>query len=130
MTHASGTFDVKIGPVGDANTADGIAIGRMVGTKVFHGDLTGTSIVEMLHSSTASAGSRAYVAIERVVGTLGGRHGSFVLMHQGSMNKDGQALSVVVAPNSGTGELAAIAGTFQIIIKDKKHFYEFDYTGV
>jgi len=130
MTHASGTFDVKIGPVGDANTADGIAIGRMVGTKVFHGDLTGTSIVEMLHSSTESAGSRAYVAIERVVGTLGGRHGSFVLMHQGSMNKDGQALSVVVAPNSGTGELAAIAGTFQIIIKDKKHFYEFDYTGV
>jgi hypothetical protein len=128
MTHASGTFDVKIGPVGDADTVDGIAMGRMVGTKVFHGDLTGTSIVEMLHSATESAGSRAYVAIERVVGTLGGRRGSFVLMHQGSMNKDGQALSVIVAPNSGTGELAAIAGKLQIIIKDKQHFYEFDYT--
>ena len=127
--HASGTFDVKIGPVGDADTAGGVAMGRMHGTKVFHGDLTGTSVVEMLHSGTESAGSRAYVAIERVIGTLGGKSGSFVLMHRGSMNKDGQELSVVVAPNSGTGELAAIAGTLQIIIKDKQHFYEFDYTG-
>jgi hypothetical protein len=128
MTHARGTFDVKIGPVGDADTADGITIGRMVGTKEFQGDLVGTSIVEMLHSSTESAGSRAYVAIERVVGTLGGKSGSFVFMHRGSMNKAGQELSVIVAPNSGTGELAAIAGTLQIIIRDKKHFYEFDYT--
>lgn len=130
MTHASGTFDVKIGPVGEADSADGITMGRMVGTKEFQGDFTGTSIVQMLHSGTESAGSRAYVAIERMVGTLGGKHGSFVLMHRGSMNKDGQELSVIVAPNSGTGELAAIAGTFQIIIKDKKHFYEFDYTGI
>lgn len=128
MTHASGTFDVKIGPVGDSDTADGIALGRMVGTKEFQGGLTGTSVVHMLHSGTESAGSRAYVAIERVTGSLGGKQGSFVLMHRGSMNKDGQELNIVVAPNSGTGELATIAGTFQIIIKDKKHFYEFDYT--
>ena len=128
MTHASGTFDVKVLPQGDADTADGIAMGRMSINKEFQGDLQGTSIGEMLHSGTESAASRAYVAIERVTGTLGGKRGSFVLMHRGTMTKDGQELSVIVAPSSGTGELAAIAGTLQIIIKDKKHFYEFDYT--
>lgn len=128
--HASGTFDVRIGPVGEADTAAGIAMGRMHGTKEFQGDLIGTSVVEMLHSSTESAGSRAYVAIERIIGTLGGKSGSFVLMHRGTMTNAGQELSVIVAPESGTGELASIAGTLQIIIKDKKHFYEFDYTGV
>jgi hypothetical protein len=129
-THASGTFDVKIGPQGESDTADGIAMGRMYGTKEFHGDLTGTSVVQMLHSGTESAGSRAYVAIERVIGTLGGKHGSFVLMHQGTMTKAGQELKVIVAPESGTGDLATIAGTLQIIIKDKQHFYEFDYSGI
>jgi hypothetical protein len=130
MTHASGTFDVKIGPVGEADTADGIAMGRMHGTKEFQGDFKGTSTVHMLHSGTESAGSRSYVAIERLTGTLGGKSGSFVLMHRGTMTKAGQDLNVIVAPESGTGELAAIAGTFQIIIKDKQHFYEFDYSGV
>jgi hypothetical protein len=126
--HASGTFDVKIGPQGEAESADGIALGRMFGTKEFQGDLTGTSIVHMLHSGTESAGSRAYVAIERVTGTLDRKRGSFVLMHRGTMTKGGQELSVIVAPESGTEELAALAGTLQIIIKDKQHFYEFDYT--
>ena len=126
--HASGTFDVKLVPVGNSDNADGIALGGMNGTKEFQGDLKGTSIVQMLHSGTESAGSRAYVAIERVTGTLGGKRGSFVLMHRGSMTKAGQELIVIVAPESGTGDLASIAGTLQIIIKDKKHFYEFDYT--
>jgi hypothetical protein len=127
-TRASGTFDVKLVPDGDPDTADGIALGRMSLSKEFQGDLQGTSTGQMLHSGTETAGSRAYVAIERVTGSLGGKSGSFVLMHRGTMTKDGQELSVIVAPSSGTGELASLAGTFQIIIKDKKHYYEFDYT--
>jgi len=129
-THATGTFDVKTVPQGEPETADGIVIGRMSISKNFQGDLQGTSTVQMLYSGTESAASRAYVAIERVTGTLGGKSGSFVLMHSGTMTNAGQELSVIVAPESGTGELAAIAGTLQIIIKDKQHYYEFDYTGV
>jgi hypothetical protein len=126
--HASGTFDVKVVPQGEGDIADGIALGRLTIDKQFQGDLTGTSKGQMLSSGTESAGSAAYVAIERVTGTLGGKSGSFVLAHRGTMTKAGQQLSVIVAPKSGTGELASLEGTLQIIIKDKKHFYEFDYT--
>jgi hypothetical protein len=126
--HASGTFEVKLVPQGEPDSAEGIALGRLTIDKTFAGDLAGTSKGQMLSSGTETAGSAAYVAIERVTGTLGGKIGSFVLMHSGTMTKDEQKLSVIVAPKSGTGELATLAGTFQIIIKDKKHFYEFDYT--
>jgi hypothetical protein len=68
------------------------------------------------------------VAIERVTGTLAGRSGGFVLMHSGTMTKDGQQLTVTVAPASGTGGFAALAGTMRIIIEGKKHSYEFDYS--
>jgi Protein of unknown function (DUF3224) len=33
-----------------------------------------------------------------------------------------------VVPDSGTGNLTGIAGTFTVNIVDGKHFYEFDYT--
>jgi hypothetical protein len=126
--HASGTFDVKLAPQGDTDSAEGIALGRLTIDKTFAGDLAGTSKGQMLSSGTESAGSAAYVAIERVTGTLGGKSGSFVLAHRGTMTKEEQNLIVIVAPKSGTGELASLSGTFQIVIKDKKHFYEFDYT--
>ena len=126
--HARGSFEVTLAPQGAPDSADGIALGRLTIDKTFEGDLRGTSVGQMLSSGTESGGSAAYVAIERVTGTLGGRTGSFVLMHSGTMTKDEQRLAVTVAPRSGTGELAALTGTLQIIIKDKKHFYELDYT--
>lgn len=126
-SQAKGTFDVKVIPQGAPDTAEGIALGRMSIDKQFHGDLEGTSKGEMLTSGQESNGSRAYVAIERVIGTLNGRRGSFALMHQGTMNKESQHLTVTVVPDSGAGELAALTGTMTITIVDKKHLYEFSY---
>jgi hypothetical protein len=37
-------------------------------------------------------------------------------------------LSVTVVPDSGTGELAGLAGKMTIKIADGKHSYEFEYT--
>ena len=125
---AKGTFDVKVVPQGTGDTAEGIALGRMSIDKQFHGDLEATSKGEMLTSGLESNGSAAYVAIERVIGTLGGKRGSFALMHQGTMNKESQKLTVVVVPDSGTGELAGLSGTMTIIIVDKKHLYDFSYS--
>jgi hypothetical protein len=39
-----------------------------------------------------------------------------------------QHLTVTIVPDSGTGELAGLAGTMTIVIADGKHSYEFDYT--
>jgi hypothetical protein len=69
-----------------------------------------------------------YVAIEKVTGTLHGRSGSFIMQHSGIMNRGVPELSIVVVPDSGTGELAGLAGALTIEIADGKHSYEFTYT--
>jgi hypothetical protein len=98
-------------------------------TKTFAGDLTGTSKGDMWTAETAVQGSAGAVAIEKVEGTLNGRHGAFTLLHQGTMRRGGEfQLRIVVVPESGTGELAGLAGTMAIRIEKGTHFYDFDYT--
>lgn len=128
VSRAKGSFDVKVVPQGTPDSAEGIALGRMSIDKQFHGDLEATSKGEMLTSRQESNGSAAYVAVERVAGTLSGRQGSFALMHHGVMNKERQQLTVTVVPDSGTGELTGLSGAMTITIVEKKHLYELSYT--
>jgi len=44
------------------------------------------------------------------------------------MTRGAAQLSVTVVPDSGTNQLAGLAGTLVITIVDGKHFYDFDYT--
>lgn len=128
MAHASGTFEVKLTPQkADNKEAEGANIGRMSIDKHFHGDLEATSQGEMLSSMSEVQGSGAYVAIERVSGTLHGRSGAFVLQHGGTMTRGEPQLKVSVVPDSGTGQLVGLSGTMMIKITDGKHFYEFEY---
>lgn len=126
--HATGAFEVKLVPLTLNESVEGEARARMSINKQFHGDLEATSVGEMLSAGTAVKGSAGYVAIERVTGSLHGRKGSFILQHSGTMNRGVPSLSVSVVPDSGTGELAGIAGTLAIIIADGKHSYDFEYT--
>ncbi len=125
--HAKGTFDVKMTPQPADDKSEG-AIGRFTIDKQFHGDFEGTSKGEMLGAGSPAKGSAGYVAMEKVSGTLQGRTGTFVLQHSGTMHKGTQQLTVTVVPESGTGQLAGLAGTMTIKITDGKHFYEFEYT--
>ena len=96
--------------------------------KKYHGVLVGTSTGEML-SVKDERNTGAYVAIERVTGTLDGRRGTFLLAHSGFMS--GGAIgrwSLEVVPDSGTEQLAGLSGTMKFIIADGKHFYEFEYS--
>jgi hypothetical protein len=126
--HAPGTFEVQLTPQTADAYADGAALGRMTIDKQYRGDLAGTGKGQMLTALTPVKGSAAYVAVERVDGTLHGRRGSFVLVHRGVMAGGEQQLSLTVVPDSGTGELTGIAGTMQIKIADGAHSYEFDYS--
>ena len=36
-------------------------------------------------------------------------------------------MNIVVVPDSGTGELAGIAGAMTLIVEGSKHSYEFSY---
>jgi len=43
------------------------------------------------------------------------------------MNRGAPGLTITVVPDSGTGDLAGITGTMNIIIEAGKHSYELDY---
>jgi hypothetical protein len=127
--HATGPFDVKMTPQKpDSDVAQAAGLGRMTIDKQFHGDLEASSKGEMIAAQTAVKESAGYVAMERVTGTLHGRSGTFVLQHDGTMNRGVPRLSVTVVPDSGTGELKGLAGTMEIIIANGKHTYDFHYT--
>jgi hypothetical protein len=100
----------------------------MLIAKQYHGDLEAIGRGQMLTAMTPIKGSGVYVAIERVTGTLHGRRGSFVLQHSGTMTRGAQQLTITVVPDSGTEQLAGLAGKLMIKITEGKHFYNFEYT--
>lgn len=124
---AQGSFDVKVKPLPADNAAWG-GFGRLSLDKAFHGDLEGTSLGQMLAEGDGKGASGAYVALERVTGTLRGRKGTFVLMHMGTLVDHRPEMVVTVVPGSGTGELSGISGRLQILIEGGQHRYAFDYT--
>jgi hypothetical protein len=129
MPIARGIFEVKLAPLDPADEAgDGNLLGRLSIDKVITGDLQAITRGQMLSALTATKGSAGYVAIERVTGTLHGRHGSFVLQHTGRMERGAQSLAIHVVPDSGTGGLAGLRGTFGLTIADGVHSYELEYS--
>jgi len=122
--HAKGPFDVTITPQESAPDA---AVARMLLYKEFHGDLEAIAHGEMMAAGEPLTGAGVYVAIDRVTGTLHGRSGSFLMAHRGVRNADGQELSIVIVPGSGTGQLTGITGTVGIEIAGKEHFYSVEY---
>lgn len=126
-TQIRGKFDVKLTPQPWGLDDDSGLLGRRTIDKRFHGDLDATSTGQMLSAGTAVNGSAGYVAIERVRGTLGGRRGTFVLQHSGSMSRGEKSLVVSVVPDSGTDELEGLSGDMAIDIIDGQHYYTFAY---
>lgn len=124
---ARGTFEVTLTRQPADDFADGQVMGRMTIEKRFHGDLEGTSRGQMLTGMTSVSSSAGYVAIEHVSGSLSGRRGTFLLQHSGTMTRGAQQLVVSIIPDSGTDELAGIAGTMMIDLSGGAHAYVLDY---
>ena len=128
---ARGTFEVKATPQEQTPAVNGNQpSGRFGLRKEFSGPLAGRAVGTMLSVGTPQPGSAAcYVAIDQFSGALDGRPGGFVLVHRGIMTKGGESeLDVRIATDSGTGQLAGIAGELKIEVRDGKHFYELTYT--
>jgi hypothetical protein len=128
MSHATGTFEVKLLPQPPESADQDPSLARMTFDKQFHGDIEGGSKGQMLSAGTPEKGSAGYVAIEKISGTLHGRRGTFVLQHSATMNRGTPQMSITVVPDSGTGELAGLAGSLLINIAAGKHSYDFEYT--
>ncbi len=82
---------------------------RATVTKTFTGDIAGEGYVEYL-MMYRSDGSATFVGLERVVGHVAGKAGSFVLHRTGVFENGVAKESYVVIPGSGTGQLQGLRG--------------------
>ena len=125
-TQAKGTFEIKGTPLPADEPTDVLGAGRMAFHKQFSGDLQGTGVVSMIGLMDRELASGAYVALERITGTLMGRKGSFCLQHSSTMKRGVPEQHITVIPDSGTDELKGLSGSMVIDIVEKKHYYTFD----
>jgi hypothetical protein len=125
---ASGPFNVTVTPTGDPDRTGCTQTGRMLLDKQYFGDLSATGRGQMLTAVTDTKGSAAYVAIETISGTLGGREGSFAIQHAGSMGGGAEHIAITIVPDSGSGQLVGISGTMSILREEGKHAYALRYT--
>lgn len=122
-----GKFQIKATPQAGDEALQTIGAMRMTFDKDFKGSLEATSVVSMIGLMNKELGSGAYVALERVVGKLEGRTGSFCLQHSSTMNRGTPTQKISVIPDTGSGELAGLSGEMAIDIVDGQHFYTFEY---
>jgi hypothetical protein len=82
---------------------------RAAVTKTFSGDIEGEGQVEYLMMYRTD-GSATFVGFERIVGSLAGKAGTFVLQRTGVFENGVARESYVVVAGSGTGALRGLRG--------------------
>jgi hypothetical protein len=95
---------------------EGPPLGKATIAKSYTGELEATSTAHMLACQTGDKpeDGAGYMAQERVVGTLNGHAGTFVLQHGACGGPDGTEQYGFIVPGSGTGELKALKGTCRV----------------
>lgn len=126
MRRARGPFDVATTPL-EQDKAGGSILSRFSLAKTYYGALDAKSRGQMLTVGTEVPGSAAYVATERVVGTLNGKTGSFALAHHGLMQGEDASMAIQIVPDSGSGDLKGVSGRLIITIAEGEHQYELEY---
>jgi hypothetical protein len=92
-------------------TIESATLSKVVIIKKFSGDLEGDSIAEGLFCACADD-SASYVVMERVIGKMGERQGTFVMQHGGIVNKGAvESQFGNIIPGSGTDGFTGIGGT-------------------
>lgn len=82
---------------------------RATVTKTYAGDIEGQAQVEYL-MMYRSDGSATFVGLERVVGRIGDKTGTFVLQRIGTFESGLAKESYSVVPGSATGDLRGLRG--------------------
>src|SRR6266567_7639930 len=107
---AKATFGIKSWDERPFNEMNGTPkLTRASVTKAYQGDITGEGKLEYL-MMYRDDGSASLIGLERVVGSVGGRSGSFVLQHSGTFKEGVATVTLVVVPDSGTGDLRGLRG--------------------
>ena len=103
---------------------------RAAVTKTFTGDIEGEGHVEYL-MMYRNDGSATFVGLERVVGRMGGKSGTFVLQRTGIFEGGLAKESYSVIPGSATGELLGLIGDGSSAVgHGMEHPFSLDYDRV
>ena len=108
-THAKAIFEIRSWDEKPYFEEGGMKLTRASVSKIFRGDITGEAVSESLMSYHAD-GSAAFTGLERVVGAIGGKKGSFVLEARGTYQNGTATCELRVIPGSGAGELRDLRG--------------------
>ncbi len=110
MQTAKGRFAIKTWDEKPFSEGDGLPkLTRASVAKTFTGDIEGEGQVEYVMMYRGD-GSAAFVGLERVVGRIGNRTGTFVLQRIGTFENGQAKESYSVVPGSATGDLAGLKG--------------------
>ena len=109
MTHATAKFEISEWDEQPFDEGTGVAklTEALVG-KTYTGDIEGTSTTKWL-MTYAPDKTASFIGIERIKGSVQGKHGSLVLQHVGHY-ADGSATAELTVL-SGTNELKTATGT-------------------
>jgi hypothetical protein len=108
---------------------DGRKLTRAGVTYSYTGDLEGESKIEYLMVYAAD-GTANYVGLERVIGKLGNRSGSYVIQHVGTFEAKSVQDRWSIVPGSGTGDLQGLIGEGEFEISGQGPFsvsFEYDF---
>jgi len=92
-------------------------------TTSFHGDIEGEGTLEYLMAYPDDNSINAivsYVGLQRVVGHIGDRSGSFVLQHSGTYENSTPRDTWFVVPGSGTEDLRGLRGEGGYVAQDSQ----------
>lgn len=127
-THAAGTIESKSWderPFAESEGAPKLT--RANGSDLYHGDIEAEGTFEYLMIYGAE-GVTPFIGMTRVVGSLGGRRGSFVLQGSGTHSEsDGVKAALTVIPGSATDELKGLRGLGELIWNQREQQLTLDY---
>lgn len=114
---ATAEFTIDLQP----GTPELDSTGRFDFTKIWTGEIAGTSRGLMLSAGDPSSGDAGYVALETFDGTIDGQHGTVALQQFGTMRHGDTVLRYDLVPGSGTGGLVGISGTIELRVTEGTH---------
>lgn len=88
-------------------------LARAEGSDLYHGDIEGEATFEFL-MLYRDDGVTSYIGLERVVGRISERQGSFVLQVTGTHQEGLVQANVSVVTGSGTGDLRGLTGAGEL----------------
>ena len=126
-TRATATFEIKTWDEKPLNEVEGLPkLTRVSTTRSFTGNIEGEGTAEYL-MMYRDDGSASFVGLERLVGRVDHRRGSFVFQHSGIFEGGTAKATLLVMAGSGSGDLRGLRGEGNFIATSSSASITLDY---